>query len=42
MIILWDNDESVNELIDAVFPNLTDHANNPSYMVGRAILTPKN
>ena len=34
--------ESLTDLIDFVYPNLAENSGNVNYMVGRAILTPKN
>ncbi|GBB99746.1 hypothetical protein RclHR1_36150001, partial [Rhizophagus clarus] len=32
----------LSDLIDFVYPNLTENSSNVDYMVGRVILTPKN
>ncbi|XP_050374857.1 uncharacterized protein LOC126792486 [Argentina anserina] len=42
MVIPWEGEESINQLINEVFPDLDSHVNDPSYMVERAIITPKN
>ncbi|XP_073139039.1 uncharacterized protein [Henckelia pumila] len=42
MVIQWENEESIDKLIDFVFPNMINHVNDANYMVGRAIITPKN
>ncbi|XP_073138904.1 uncharacterized protein [Henckelia pumila] len=42
MIISWKDDDSINQLIDYVFPDMIHHVNYANYMVGRAIITPKN
>jgi len=33
---------NLTDLIDFVYPNLAENSGNVNYMVGRAILTPKN
>ncbi|KAF7839557.1 DNA helicase PIF1, ATP-dependent [Senna tora] len=42
MGIPWEGEDPVNDLIDHVFPDLSRHMNDPSYMVERAILTLTN
>ncbi|KAM1022730.1 hypothetical protein ACFX2I_043624 [Malus domestica] len=42
LIIPWHGDESISELIGFVFPRLEENAFNISYMVDRAIITPRN
>ncbi|XP_073121727.1 ATP-dependent DNA helicase pfh1-like [Henckelia pumila] len=42
LVIRWENEESIDKLIDFVFPNMINHVNDANYMVGRAIITPKN
>ncbi|XP_073153208.1 uncharacterized protein [Henckelia pumila] len=42
IIIPWEGEQSIHQLIDSVFPNMIDHVNDANYMVGRAIITPKN
>ncbi|XP_073138532.1 uncharacterized protein [Henckelia pumila] len=42
MVIQWENEESIDKLIDFVFSNMINHVNDANYMVGRAIITPKN
>ncbi|XP_070660613.1 uncharacterized protein [Malus domestica] len=42
LIIPWHGDESIGELIGFVFPRLEENAFNISYMVDRAIITPRN
>ncbi|KAG8386652.1 hypothetical protein BUALT_Bualt03G0170900 [Buddleja alternifolia] len=41
-VIPWESEQSIYPLIDAIFPNMVDHADDANYMVGRAIITPKN
>jgi len=36
------NTDNLTDLIDFVYPNLIENSGNADYMVGRAILTPKN
>ncbi|KAG8387312.1 hypothetical protein BUALT_Bualt02G0008200 [Buddleja alternifolia] len=42
MVIPWEGEQSLYQLIDSVFPNMIEHVNDANYMVGRAIITPKN
>ncbi|XP_073025226.1 uncharacterized protein [Primulina eburnea] len=42
MIIPWEGEQSIQMLIDAVFPNMINDVNDENYMVHRAIITPKN
>ncbi|KAL6124784.1 hypothetical protein ACLB2K_077293 [Fragaria x ananassa] len=42
MVLPWEGEESINQLIIQVFPNLDCHVNDSQYMVERAIITPKN
>ncbi|XP_073137363.1 uncharacterized protein [Henckelia pumila] len=42
MIIQWEGEESINKLTDFVFTEMIHHVNDANYMVGRAIITPKN
>ncbi|KAG6514057.1 hypothetical protein ZIOFF_024396 [Zingiber officinale] len=42
MIIPWEGEQSMKQLIDFVFPNMMENVNDADYMVGRAIITPKN
>ncbi|XP_061993673.1 uncharacterized protein LOC133711585 [Rosa rugosa] len=42
MVIPWEGEESINQLVNEVFPNLESHVNDAAYMVERAIITPKN
>ncbi|KAG8383603.1 hypothetical protein BUALT_Bualt04G0031100 [Buddleja alternifolia] len=42
MVIPWKGGQSLYYLIDSIFPNMIDHANDANYMVGRAIITPRN
>ncbi|XP_073034937.1 uncharacterized protein [Primulina eburnea] len=42
IIIPWEGEQSIQMLIDSVFPNMTNHVNDENYMVNRAIITPKN
>ncbi|XP_024168009.1 ATP-dependent DNA helicase PIF1-like [Rosa chinensis] len=42
MVIPWEGEESINQLVNEVFPNLNCHVNDVLYMVERAIITPEN
>ncbi|XP_072084498.1 uncharacterized protein [Arachis hypogaea] len=42
MVIPWEGEASLHKLIEEIFPNLQSHGWDASYMVERAILTPKN
>ncbi|XP_075636671.1 uncharacterized protein LOC142608899 [Castanea sativa] len=42
MAMQWKGQHSIYNLIDQVFPNLQEHANDARYMVDRALLTPIN
>ncbi|XP_057723507.1 ATP-dependent DNA helicase PIF1-like [Arachis stenosperma] len=42
MAIPWEGETSLHKLIEEIFPNLQSHGWDASYMVERAILTPKN
>ncbi|KAK9987413.1 hypothetical protein SO802_032364 [Lithocarpus litseifolius] len=42
MVIPWEGDHSIAQLIEQVFPDLQNHAYNARYMVDRALLTPIN
>jgi ATP-dependent exoDNAse (exonuclease V) alpha subunit len=42
IVIPWEGEESINQLVNEVFPNLDCHVNDAEYMVERAIITPKN
>ncbi|XP_075489507.1 uncharacterized protein LOC142528350 [Primulina tabacum] len=42
IIIPWEGEQSIQMLIDSVFPNMINHVNDENYMVDRAITTPKN
>ncbi|KAL6196845.1 hypothetical protein ACLB2K_032458 [Fragaria x ananassa] len=42
MVIPWESEQSINKIIDDVFPNLSNHVNNARYMVDRALITPLN
>ncbi|XP_073059734.1 uncharacterized protein [Primulina eburnea] len=42
IIIPWEGEQSIQMLIDSVFPNMINHVNDEKYMVDRAIITPKN
>lgn len=42
MVISADDDNSINNLIDHIFPNISHHNNDERYMVERAIITPLN
>ncbi|XP_073133484.1 uncharacterized protein [Henckelia pumila] len=42
MIIPWEGEQSINQLIDSIFPNMVQHVHDANYMVSRAIITPKN
>ncbi|XP_073064436.1 uncharacterized protein [Primulina eburnea] len=41
IIIPWEGEQSIQMLIDSVFPNMINHVNDENYMVNRAIITPK-
>nr|XP_028959314.1 ATP-dependent DNA helicase PIF1-like [Malus domestica] len=42
MVIPWESEHSINQLIAKIFPNLEDHMNDATYMVERAVVTPTN
>ncbi|KAL5702604.1 DNA helicase [Ranunculus cassubicifolius] len=42
MIIPWENEASVDTLIEEIFPNLSYNARNREYIAERALLTPLN
>ncbi|XP_062014500.1 uncharacterized protein LOC133731039 [Rosa rugosa] len=42
MVIPWEDKQSINQLISEIFPNLESHINDATYLVERAIITPKN
>ena len=42
MAMQWEGQHSIYNLIDQVFPSLQEHANDATYMVDRALLTPIN
>ncbi|KAF1876597.1 hypothetical protein Lal_00021155 [Lupinus albus] len=42
MTIKWEGDDSIQQLIQEIFPNLRNHGWDGSYMSERAILTPTN
>ncbi|XP_004305217.1 PREDICTED: ATP-dependent DNA helicase PIF1-like [Fragaria vesca subsp. vesca] len=42
MVIPWQSDQSIFQIIDKVFPNLGDHVGDARYMVDRALITPLN
>ncbi|OMP12813.1 DNA helicase PIF1, ATP-dependent [Corchorus olitorius] len=42
MSMPWEGDQSVDRLIESVFPNLNSHSHDRDYMVQRAILTLRN
>ncbi|XP_073120390.1 uncharacterized protein [Henckelia pumila] len=42
MVIPWEGEHSISQLIDFVFPDMVEHMNNANYMVSRAIITRKN
>ncbi|XP_072066915.1 uncharacterized protein [Arachis hypogaea] len=42
MAIPWEGETSLHKLIEEIFPNVQSHGEDASYMVERAILTPKN
>ncbi|XP_073133319.1 uncharacterized protein [Henckelia pumila] len=41
MIIPWEGEQSIHQLINSIFPRMEDHVNDAEYMVDRAIITPK-
>ncbi|KAB2620482.1 hypothetical protein D8674_043012 [Pyrus ussuriensis x Pyrus communis] len=42
MVIPWESEHSINQLIAKIFPDLEDHINDATYMVERAVVTPTN
>ncbi|XP_073139112.1 uncharacterized protein [Henckelia pumila] len=42
MIIPWESEHSIHQLIDSVFPNMTYRVHDANYMVDGAIITTKN
>ncbi|XP_048425230.1 ATP-dependent DNA helicase PIF1-like [Pyrus x bretschneideri] len=42
MVIPWESEHSINQLIVKIFPDLEDHINDATYMVERAVVTPTN
>ncbi|KAI8535797.1 hypothetical protein RHMOL_Rhmol10G0202000 [Rhododendron molle] len=42
MVIPWENDRSIDKLIEEVFPNIESCAADSEYMVDRGLITPKN
>ncbi|KAL6140312.1 hypothetical protein ACLB2K_058612 [Fragaria x ananassa] len=42
MVIPWQSDQSIFQIIHKVFPNLGDHVGDARYMVDRALITPLN
>ncbi|XP_004295807.1 PREDICTED: uncharacterized protein LOC101294254 [Fragaria vesca subsp. vesca] len=42
MVIPWQSDQSIFQIIDRVFPNLGDHVGDARYMVDRVLITPLN
>ncbi|XP_004308375.1 PREDICTED: uncharacterized protein LOC101294118 [Fragaria vesca subsp. vesca] len=42
MVIPRESEQSINKIIDDVFPNLSNHVNDARYMVDRALITPLN
>ncbi|KAB2600457.1 hypothetical protein D8674_010728 [Pyrus ussuriensis x Pyrus communis] len=42
MVIPWESEHSINQLIAKIFPDLVDHINDATYMVERAVVTPTN
>ncbi|KAG8375854.1 hypothetical protein BUALT_Bualt09G0002400 [Buddleja alternifolia] len=42
MVIPGEHEQSIYQLIDSIFINMVDHADDANYMVGRAIITPRN
>ncbi|XP_075476559.1 uncharacterized protein LOC142517926 [Primulina tabacum] len=42
IVMPWEGEQSIQILIDSVFPNMINHVNDENYMVDRAIITPKN
>ncbi|CAN6691565.1 unnamed protein product [Malus baccata var. baccata] len=43
MVIPWESEHSINQLIAKIFPDLEDHMNDAiTYMVERAVVTPTN
>nr|XP_028954300.1 uncharacterized protein LOC114823117 [Malus domestica] len=42
MVIPWESEHSINQLIAKIFPDLEDYMNDATYMVERAVITPTN
>ncbi|CAN6708141.1 unnamed protein product [Malus baccata var. baccata] len=42
MVIPWESEHSINQLIAKIFPDLEDHMNDATYMVESAVVTPTN
>nr|XP_008380335.2 uncharacterized protein LOC103443294 [Malus domestica] len=42
MVIPWESEHSINQLIAKIFPDLEDHMNDATYMVERAVVTSTN
>lgn len=42
MVITWEGEQSINQLVNKVFPDLDCHVNDARFMVERALITPKN
>ncbi|XP_075486557.1 uncharacterized protein LOC142526194 [Primulina tabacum] len=42
VIIPWEGEQSIQMLIDSIFPSMINHVNDENYMVDKAIILPKN
>ena len=42
MVIPWEGEYSINNLIEEVYPNISNHVVDSTYMVGRGLITPRN
>ncbi|CAN6571616.1 unnamed protein product [Malus baccata var. baccata] len=42
MVIPWESEHSINQLIAKIFPDLENHMNDATYMVEMAVVTPTN
>ncbi|PIA24902.1 hypothetical protein AQUCO_14900003v1 [Aquilegia coerulea] len=42
MVIPWDDEQSLLQLINAIFPSMSENAYDKDYIMQRALITPKN
>ncbi|XP_026451471.1 uncharacterized protein LOC113351751 [Papaver somniferum] len=42
MVIPWNGEDSVSQLIDAIFPDLADNSKDQDYLLNRELITPLN